>query len=234
MDLPSRSNGVFNMSRIPTFILFLSGRSTVNQVHLLPVSLGPQISYRKAAALLRMLLPPMAGTTHTSTRSRVIAVGERIDEEIRRSIPRTANSISRRSRWSLASTELSSKVAVRQTAPVWRSSRGGSRRTLSPATVFAVVRNQDGRAKQGVQAPLRQRGRALETKLRVVSDGEDRMRSLLAKWFNANEQHILDCYHIARRFEGIGKGLVYLPHVADFKNRLSRHWHHLNRAKWKV
>ena len=44
------------------------------------VSLGAQISYRKAAALLRMFLQPMGGTTHTTTRSRVNAVGERIDE----------------------------------------------------------------------------------------------------------------------------------------------------------
>jgi hypothetical protein len=100
--------------------------------------------------------------------------------------------------------------------------------------VFAVVRDQDGHAKQHVQALLRQSGRDLETKLRVVSDGEDGMRSLVGKLFNANEQHILDWYHIARRFEAIGKGLVYLPHVEDFEHRLSRHWQHLNRAKWKV
>jgi hypothetical protein len=100
--------------------------------------------------------------------------------------------------------------------------------------VFAVVRDQDGHAKQHVQALLRQSGRSLETKLRVVSDGEDGMRSLVGKLFNANEQHILDWYHIARRFEAIGKGLVYLPHVEDFEHRLSRHRHHLNRAKWKV
>jgi hypothetical protein len=97
--------------------------------------------------------------------------------------------------------------------------------------VLAVVRDQDGHAKQHVQALLRQTGRDLETKLRVVSDGEDGMRSLVGKLFDANEQHILDWYHIARRFEAIGKGLVYLPH---FEHRLSRHWHHLNRAKWKV
>jgi len=60
------------------------------------------------------------------------------------------------------------------------------------------------------------------------------MRSLVGKLFNANEQHILDWYHIARRFEAIGKGLVYLPHIEDFEHRLSRHWDHLNRAKWKV
>jgi hypothetical protein len=55
----------------------------------------------------------------------------------------------------------------------------------------------------------------------------------VGKLFNANEQHILDWYHIARRFEAIGKGLVYLPHIEDFEHRLSRHWHHLYRAKWK-
>jgi hypothetical protein len=81
-----------------------------------------------------------------------------------------------------------------------------------PSKVFAVVRDQDGHAKQHVPALLRQSGRSLETKLRVVSDGEDGMRSLVGKLFNANEQHTLDWYHIARRFEAIGKDLVYLPH----------------------
>jgi hypothetical protein len=103
-----------------------------------------------------------------------------------------------------------------------------------PSKVFAVVRDQDGRAKQHVQAQLRQRGRGLETKLRAVSDGEDGMRSMAGRWFNANEQHVLDWYHIARRFEIIGKSLTYLPHIEDFKYRLSSHWRHLNRAMWKV
>ena len=58
------------------------------------------------------------------------------------------------------------------------------------------------------------------------------MRSMAGQWFNANEQHVLDWYHIARRFEAIGK--IYLPHVEDFKHRLSRHWQDLNRAMWKV
>ena len=50
------------------------------------MSLGAQLSYRKAADLLRMLLPPVGGTTHTTTRGRLMAVGERIDEEIRQEI----------------------------------------------------------------------------------------------------------------------------------------------------
>ena len=52
----------------------------------LQASLGAQLSYREAADLLRMLLPPTGGTTHTSSRARLIAVGDRIDEEIRQEI----------------------------------------------------------------------------------------------------------------------------------------------------
>jgi hypothetical protein len=55
--------------------------------------------------------------------------------------------------------------------------------------------------------------------------------------FSANRRSGLSqmsWYHIARRFEAIGKGLVYLPHVENFEQRLSRHWYHLIRAKWKV
>ena len=63
----------------------LSGRVTPELRHL-QVSLGAQLSYRKAADVLRMLLPPVGGTTHTTTRGRLIAVGERIDEEIRQEI----------------------------------------------------------------------------------------------------------------------------------------------------
>ena len=60
------------------------------------------------------------------------------------------------------------------------------------------------------------------------------MRSMVGRWFNANEQHVLDWYHIARRFEAIGKSLIYLPHIEDFGYRLGRHTGHLSRAKWKV
>src|SRR5271166_6542093 len=63
----------------------LSGRVTPELRHL-QVSLGAQLSYRKAADLLRTFLPPMGGTTHTTTRSRVNAVGERIDKQIQREI----------------------------------------------------------------------------------------------------------------------------------------------------
>jgi hypothetical protein len=45
--------------------------------------------------------------------------------------------------------------------------------------VFAVVRDQDGHANKRVRVLLRQKGGDLETKRRVVSDGENGMSSLM-------------------------------------------------------
>ena len=73
-----------------------------------------------------------------------------------------------------------------------------------PSKVFAVV--GPGWPRQTARSgAVTTKGRDLETKLRVVSDGEDGMRSLVGKLFDANEQHILDWYHIERRFEAIEK-----------------------------
>src|ERR1700757_1624307 len=195
----------------------------------LQVSLGAQISYRKAAALLRMFLPPMGGTTHTTTRSRVHAVGERIDEQIQREIAENRKPNKSAERMIIGI----DGAFVKGRRPTDRASleiiTGRIEANAEQSKVFAVVRDQDGRAKQHVQAITRQRGRGPETKVRVVSDGEDGMRSIAGKFFNANEQHILDWYHIARRFEASEKALsTYLPHVEDFEYRLSRHWQHLN------
>src|SRR6202011_2334591 len=211
----------------------LSGRVTPELRHL-QVSLGAQISYRKAAALLQTFLPPTGGTTHTTTRSRVHIVGNRIDKQIQREIAENRKPDNPAERMIIGI----DGAFVKGRRPTDRASleiiTGLIEADAEQGKVLAVVRDQDGRAKQHVQAITRQRGRGPETKVRVVSDGEDGMRSMAGKWFNANEQHILDWYHIARRFEVIGKGLIYLPHVEDFKHLLSRHWQHLNRAMWKV
>jgi hypothetical protein len=68
----------------------------------------------------------------------------------------------------------------------------------------------------------------------ILSPTDASVKELRKASFQARTFHILDWYHIARRFEAIGKGLIYLPHVEDFEYRLSRHWQHLNRAMWKV
>jgi hypothetical protein len=68
----------------------------------------------------------MGGTTHTTTRSRVSAVGERIDEQIQREIAENRKPDKPAEQMIIGIDELSSKVGVRRTEPVWRSSRGGS------------------------------------------------------------------------------------------------------------
>jgi len=49
----------------------------------LQAELAAQLPYRQAAALLEELLPETGGLNYTTTRNRTLAVGKRIEEEIR-------------------------------------------------------------------------------------------------------------------------------------------------------
>jgi hypothetical protein len=207
---------------------------TTPELRHLQVSLGAQIPYRQAAKLLQQLLPPTGGTNHTTTRSRVLAVGDGIDEEIQRAV--AENGIPDQPAKQMVIGIDGAFVKGRR--PTDRASleivTGRIETEAEPSKMFAIVRDQDGQAQQRLQAVLRRRGRGPDTKVRVVSDGEDGMRSMVGRWFDGNEEHVLDWYHIARRFEAIGKSLVYLPHLEPFGYWLGRHWGQLNRAKWKV
>jgi hypothetical protein len=52
----------------------------------LQAKLAAQLPYRQAAALLDELLPETGGLNHATTRNRTLAVGKRIEEEIREEI----------------------------------------------------------------------------------------------------------------------------------------------------
>jgi hypothetical protein len=52
----------------------------------LQAELAAQLPYRQAAALLEELLPETGGLNYATTRNRTLAVGRRIEEEIRREI----------------------------------------------------------------------------------------------------------------------------------------------------
>jgi hypothetical protein len=52
----------------------------------LQVKLAAQLPYRQAAALLEELLPETGGLNYATTRNRTLAVGKRIEEEIRAEI----------------------------------------------------------------------------------------------------------------------------------------------------
>jgi hypothetical protein len=70
--------------------------------------------------------------------------------------------------------------------------------------------------------------------VRILCDGEDGMRSMVCKWFNGKEEHVLDWYHVVRQFEAIGKSLLNLPHIEGFGEWLRREFRELNAAKWKL
>ena len=221
-------------TRVSSPISELLPDRTAPELRHLQVSLGAQISYRKAASLLREFLPPTGGTNHATTRNRVLAIGERIAEEIQQEITenRTPDKPAKQMVIGIDG------AFVKGRRPNDRASleiiTGRMETETQPSKMFAIVRDGDGQAKQRLQALLRRSGRGPETKVRVLSDGEEGMRSMVGRWFHANEQHVLDWYHIARRFEAIGKSLLYLPHLEDFGRWLGRHWGHLNRARWKV
>ena len=52
----------------------------------LQAKLAAQLPYRQAAALLEELLPESGGLNYATTRNRTLAVGKRIEEEIREEI----------------------------------------------------------------------------------------------------------------------------------------------------
>jgi hypothetical protein len=99
---------------------------------------------------------------------------------------------------------------------------------------FAVVRNlEDGQAKQRVQAILRRCGRGPDTKVRILSDGEDGLREVVG-WFGKRSEHRLDWFHVARRIDSIGKQLLYLPESPVYGWRLAFHSKNLYRIKWQL
>ena len=101
----------------------------------------------------------MGGTTHTTTRSRVIAVGERIDEEIRQEITENKKPDKAAKQMIIGI----DGAFVKGRRPTDRANleiiTGRIEADAEPSKVFAVVRDRDGHAKGHVQALLRQRGR---------------------------------------------------------------------------
>jgi hypothetical protein len=79
--------------------------------------------------------------------------------------------------------------------------------------VFAVVRYRDGLAKQRVRAVMRRCGRAPDTVVTVLSDGEDGMWTILGRWLDSTVKHRPDWWHLYRRLEKMREGLIYLPLV---------------------
>jgi hypothetical protein len=65
----------------------------------LQAQLAAQLPYRPAAALLEELLPETGGLNHATTRNRTLAVGKRVEEQIRREIDHPRVAPNRLSKW---------------------------------------------------------------------------------------------------------------------------------------
>ena len=60
---------------------------------------------------------------------------------------------------------------------------------------------------------MRRCGRTPDTVVRVLSDGEDGMRTMLGRWLDPTVEHRLDWWHLYRRLEKMREGLIYLPFI---------------------
>jgi hypothetical protein len=202
----------------------------------LQAKLAAQLPYRQAAALLDELLPLTGGLNRATTRNRTLAVGKRIEEEIREEIDHPCV---------LPEPAKQMVVGIDGAFVKAGHTRPGQRHQFEILTgrveapqrggeAFAVVRDLDPYAKRRVQAILRRCGRGQDTDLRILSDGEDGLRGVVGTWFGKKCQHRLDWFHVARRIARIEKEFLYLPYGDDFQERLAAHWANLNSMKWML
>lgn len=202
----------------------------------LQAKLAVQLPYRQAATLLHELLPETGGLNHATTRNRTLAVGKRIEQEIREEIyhPQVVPETAKRMVVGIDGAFVQAghtRAGQRHqfeilTGRVETSEQGGE--------AFAVVRDMDPYAKRRVQAILRRCGRGQDTDLTILSDGEDGLRGVVGTWFGKKCQHRLDWFHVARRIKRIEKEFLYLPYGPDFQERLAAHCANLNRMKWML
>jgi hypothetical protein len=201
----------------------------------LQAKLAADLPYRKAAALLREILPVSERLTAATIRNRTLAVGKRIEAELSEEIDKPAINPHRAEHLTVGIDGAFVKLK--------RDKDGGRRnfeiltgrieRTRGRGRAFAIVRDLDKRAKQKVQAVLRLAGRTSETSITVLTDGEERLRGIVG-WFGRKCEHRLDWFHISRRLDRIGKQLVYLPSSPIYGSRLGFHSKNLYRIRWEL
>ena len=179
----------------------------------LQARLGADVPYRQAAAILETFLPAATCFNHATTRNRLLKVGRAIDTELRAEIKEATPP-------AVPAAEM-----VVGIDGCFVKGIGGKRKTsleivlgridvpARKGEVFAVVRRLDGLAKERVRVVMRRCGRDRDTVVRVLSDGEDGMRTMLGRWLDPTVEHRLDWWHLYRRLEKMREGLIYLPFV---------------------
>jgi hypothetical protein len=198
---------------------------TTPELRHLQVTLGANLSYRRAASLLREFLPDATCFNHATTRNRVAAVGKAIDAELRAEIAAANAPTAPVDTMIVGIDGCYVKGLTTRRKSSLEIVLGRVEAPERASEMFAVVRRLDGLAKERVRAVLRRCGRGPQTKVVVLSDGEDGMRSMLGRWLDPTVEHRLDWWHLYRRLEKMRDGLVYLPSATDAE------WHHRLRVE---
>ena len=188
----------------------------------LQAKFAAELPYRRAAELLRELLPETGGITAVTTRNRTLAIGMAIEAELCREVEQPQTSQDRADHLTVGID--GAFVKAQRKGKHGRQSfeilTGRIERARGQGEAFAIVRDLDARARQKVQAILRRAGRTAETAITVLSDGEDGLRGVVG-WFGRKCEHRLDWFHVSRRLDRIHKLLLYLPQSPLYGSRLA-------------
>lgn len=201
----------------------------------LQAKLAAELSYRRAAELLRELLPQTGGLTPMTTRNRTLRIGRTIEAELCHEIdhPQTHPNPSHHLTVGIDGAFVKAKRKGGLGRQHFEILTGRIEREQGQGKAFAIVRDLDKRAKQKVQAVLRRAGRTSETAVTVLSDGEDGLRGVVG-WFGRQYEHRLDWFHVARRLDQMHKLLLYLPSSPVYGRRLAFHARNLKRIKYQL
>ena len=191
-----------------------------------------ELPYCRAAALLHELLPATGGLTAVTTRHRTLAVGSKIEQELCDDIdhPQPIVEPAEHLTVGIDGAFVKAKRSASGQRRQFEILTGRIERKRGRGQAFAIVRDLDRRAKQKVQTILRRCGRGPNTKLTVLSDGEDGLRGVVG-WFSQKCEHRLDWFHVSRRLEKIRKELLYFPVRQDFGRHLAFHSRNLDSVK---
>jgi hypothetical protein len=192
-----------------------------------------ELPYRRAAQLLRELLPQTGGITAVTTRNRTLAIGMAIEAELCREVncPQIPKDRADHLTVGIDGAFVKVKREGKHGRQHFEILTGRIERARGRGEAFAIVRDLDGRAKQKVQAVLRRAGRTAETAITVLSDGEDGLRGVVG-WFGRKCEHRLDWFHVSRRLDRLHKLLLYLPRSPIYGSRFAFHSRNLNRIKY--
>jgi hypothetical protein len=223
-------------SRASPVSALLPHRTTPGLRHL-QAKLGALMPYRRAADVLDTFLPPLSSFHYSTTRNRLLHVGQAIEDELQDCIEHERTTADPAGSMVVGIDGAFVKAVPMETrrkdleVVVGRIEVPGR-----PHELFAVVREPGGQSRERLRATLRRAGRGPATRLVVLSDGEDEMRELPGRWLGAEQRHRLDWFHLRRRVERIGKVLYYLPRIGseDFHDRVRVYYRDLRRVKWRL